>query len=296
MRVVIWIMLFWGLTNQQTGLNKMQGMWADLRNGYDENNELAYLMIHRNKGVSIGYIDKDRSLDFFMIETVKGFLDTYPNEDEGFNVNDLQAEGEYYVSVYEDEIKADGKVGTNSYFFSNININDGLMVISSNGEQRYAKIEHLPSLVYYLLYNKGELISKDYLRIYLDANITKVSKDSILLEPTGIKQFETKLVKNDLVEIKAINDTSLFVEHITKDDELIAGWIPKNAVKKTQFTRKVAVPKTYIYSTPEEKTKMYLIKNDEIELVEKAGDFWRMKYTTAKGKVIEGYVKRIDCW
>ena len=146
------------------------------------------------------------------------------------------------------------------------------------------------------MYNQSLHDTVDYHRMYLDTNISEIVVDSVELIQKDEKKIAKILYKGDIVEIFSCSDSTAFAGYITNGDEFIEGWVQKDAVEKAQFTRKVAVPKTYIYSTPEEKTKMYLIKNDEIELVEKAGDFWRMKYTTAKGKVIEGYVKRIDCW
>ena len=282
---------------QESKLDKMQGIWNDLRNGYDKNNEMSFLIMHANKSISIGYVEKDSALGFFMIETVKGFLDFNPLESEVmFKVGTLQNNGEYYVVCRNRFIQPDGTIHPAFCFTSNININDDLMVISNNGEQRYTKTTHLPSHANYLLYHRGKKEKKDYMRGYLDANVCELVFDSVQISPFGNDRNDTILKKGELVEILSFNDSMVLVNHVMRNDELIQGWLPVNAVGKTTFSRKVAVPKTYIYSTPEEKTKMYLIQNDEIELIEKVGDFWRMKYTTAKGKVIEGYVKRIDCW
>lgn len=58
-------------------------------------------------------------------------------------------------------------------------------------------------------------------------------------------------------------------------------------------------PKVYIFSDTFNKTKMYLIKNDPVEIIRKKADWLKIKYYPEKnriwtGKTIEGWIKKGD--
>ncbi len=61
----------------------------------------------------------------------------------------------------------------------------------------------------------------------------------------------------------------------------------------------VRVPKTTIYSQPNELTRMYLLKDDVVEVTEEKGEWLQIKYYIEKknkdtGRTIEGWIKKSD--
>lgn len=73
--------------------------------------------------------------------------------------------------------------------------------------------------------------------------------------------------------------------------------IPKEiigVVKKIKFKiiKKIIVKKTIIYSLPDISTKMYLLKNDEVELLEEKDEWLKIRYYGKK--IIEGWIKKSD--
>jgi hypothetical protein len=62
---------------------------------------------------------------------------------------------------------------------------------------------------------------------------------------------------------------------------------------------KIIKSKVILYSQPSQPTKMYLIQNDPVEVVEERDDWLKIKYYPEKngewtGKVIEGWIKKTD--
>jgi hypothetical protein len=62
---------------------------------------------------------------------------------------------------------------------------------------------------------------------------------------------------------------------------------------------KIMNTKATIYSSPDRATKMYLLKNDPVELIEKKDNWLKIKYYPEKngertGKTIEGWIKKSD--
>jgi hypothetical protein len=62
------------------------------------------------------------------------------------------------------------------------------------------------------------------------------------------------------------------------------------SIPKTE--RKIKAKKAYIYSEPEVQTKMYLIENDTVEILEDKGEWLLMRYYGKK--VVEGWVQSGD--
>ena len=57
-------------------------------------------------------------------------------------------------------------------------------------------------------------------------------------------------------------------------------------------TFRITKPKAYLYSSPNKPTKMYVLKGDDVELVDRQDDWLKIRF---KGKkVVEGWIKRSD--
>jgi hypothetical protein len=54
----------------------------------------------------------------------------------------------------------------------------------------------------------------------------------------------------------------------------------------------IHVQKSFIYSQPNKQTKMYLLKDDEVEIIEKKEDWLHIRYYGKK--VVEGWIKKSD--
>jgi hypothetical protein len=73
--------------------------------------------------------------------------------------------------------------------------------------------------------------------------------------------------------------------------------IPKEILEvikkiKSDILRKVKSDKTIIYSIPVISTKMYILKNDEVEILEEKDEWLRVRYYGKK--IVEGWIKKSD--
>ncbi|MCU0339118.1 MAG: hypothetical protein MUE30_04485 [Spirosomaceae bacterium] len=77
----------------------------------------------------------------------------------------------------------------------------------------------------------------------------------------------------------------------------------KELLKVEAFLNKnfsiIKVSKVYIFSDTLNKTKMYLLKKDPVEIIENKADWLKIKYYPEKngawtGKTIEGWIKKSD--
>ena len=56
----------------------------------------------------------------------------------------------------------------------------------------------------------------------------------------------------------------------------------------------IKVEKSILYDNNFLPTKSYLTKDDEVRLDKEEEDFYKITYITNKGKIIEGYIKKMD--
>ncbi len=70
------------------------------------------------------------------------------------------------------------------------------------------------------------------------------------------------------------------------NEEWVVKW------KITDKIKKIVLPKSTLYSMIKQPTKMYLIKGDEVEILEEQDDLLRIRYYGKK--TIEGWIKRSD--
>ena len=73
--------------------------------------------------------------------------------------------------------------------------------------------------------------------------------------------------------------------------------VTSNIFPFNEKIRKINAQKSPIYSTPNTPTKMYLLKNDEVEILEEKNGLLKIRYygngATAR-KIIEGWIKKSD--
>ena len=139
------------------------------------------------------------------------------------------------------------------------------------------------------LYKKGKENKRDYLKEFLEKDFTslKQNKAHIYAKPDSVGK--AYLIKNDIVDVLSLKNNLVKMIYITAKRKKITGWLP---VESLHINPKIIVKKSKIYTSPDVLTKMYLIKNDRIEIIEIVNDWVKMKYITAKGREIIGWLKR----
>lgn len=65
-------------------------------------------------------------------------------------------------------------------------------------------------------------------------------------------------------------------------------------VPEPSFYKKIFVEKAFIFNSTFEKTKTYLVKGDEIKIVNKNNIFYKIYYYGNKNKTIKGWIKKSD--
>jgi hypothetical protein len=62
--------------------------------------------------------------------------------------------------------------------------------------------------------------------------------------------------------------------------------------QKEKGLKTILVTKSNLFSTPNVSTKMYLVKGDEIEILEKKSEWLKIRYYGKK--IVEGWIKNSD--
>jgi len=123
-----------------------------------------------------------------------------------------------------------------------------------------------------------------YLRcICLPSQFISLSKDF----KEAVSEFN--LPGGYILDRKEVAETTIIQKLDSLDAEKS---ITSNIFLFNEKIRKINTPKSPIYFTPNTPTKMYLLKNDEVEVLEEKEDWLRIRYYGKK--TIEGWIKKSD--
>ena len=125
-------------------------------------------------------------------------------------------------------------------------------------------------------------VGKNNIRIYKNDGQHLNPFEIIYQANENIKSFTNKLI--------FINDSWKFIDISVGDPLVDSKW--KIQFKFVDKAGLIRAEKSFIYDKNNIKTKMYLLKNDPVEIIESQTDWLKIKYYGKK--VIEGWIKKSD--
>ncbi|MFN3785124.1 MAG: hypothetical protein ACK4R6_14495 [Spirosomataceae bacterium] len=134
---------------------------------------------------------------------------------------------------------------------------------------------------------KTETSHSEYWNIYKNNTIRfQILNTKSIIYNENYQKTNKYLIKGDTVEV--LEEKGYFLKIKYKN---ITGLIPRMDVEGYN-TFRITKPKAYLYSSPNKPTKMYVLKGDDVELVDRQDDWLKIRF---KGKkVVEGWIKRSD--
>lgn len=163
-------------------------------------------------------------------------------------------------------------------------------------------------------------ISKEYDNDSLIIKFFNDIQNKSFLRDTLSLDFTNKMMSANIIHIKRegfkIIDAHLYTYDFFNENVFIQygyGWtpgqpqsglvynsvnsIPIDIIKKIKELKKkklktILVTKSNLFNTPNVATKMYLVKGDEIEILEKRSEWLKIRYYGKK--IVEGWIKKSD--
>jgi hypothetical protein len=221
------ILIALGCSFAQTKQQKFQGIWQEIIIDPDSK-ETHVKIIAGIYSMAIAHQEND-DLDFFLSEAIEGFVNT--NSFERIKVDSFDEDGMYYIiGLYKNEIingwieKKNCIVGWQLYF------EDDNLIIEGGRLAEYVHCAYLLPQTMRLLYKRGKKDNRNYLKEYLNIDVTEVvsSKSTIYAEPD--KPTKMYLIKGDIVTVLEEKEGWIKMEYEGK--KLITGWIKKKDTKK----------------------------------------------------------------
>lgn len=229
--VVLLICIFFlinlkGQNTKRTKIDLMQGIWEDIMNN---DSEKAYTIIRGMRSLNFVYDPSKNDIDFPLNESLEGFQNYDSGNEEFLNVDSLKEDGLYYTVVDLMFVNENGLVKRPNYFTPNYFECDGY-IMSINGGQlvEFRKISKLPYEALKKLYYRGGIDNRDYLKEYLDLNVTEIKKENSLLYDEKRQKVVKKLKKGDIVIILQEEGKWIKVEY---GEEYTKGWIKKEVIE-----------------------------------------------------------------
>jgi len=212
--------------SEQHKVELMQGIWEGIMNSDAES---LYKIVKGNKSLGIVFTTAPQASDFYLNESIEGFQNYKRSEIDSINVKWLGETGKYYTQIIDkDRIKSDGWVSTKycvtpEYF----ECNGKLMSINGGHLSEYEKISELPFNAMVMLYKRGKLDKRDYIKEYIEADASEIrtSKSKVYANPN--KQSNVQLKKGDVVIV--IEKTGKWLK--IKYSEEGMGWIKNDEIK-----------------------------------------------------------------
>lgn len=213
--------------HEGTRLALMQGVWNCFTNDETSN----FKIVKGKDCLDFAYEPSDK-LDFTLFEMMIGFQNivTEYNDIELINIDSLKENGLYYTEIIDKkDIRLDGTIDKAFCNIPSYYECDG-SVLSINGGKlfEYRKISKLPYEALKKLYYRGGIDNRDYLKEYLDLNVSEIKKDNSKLYDEKRQKVVKKLKKGDIVIILQEEGKWLKVEY---GEEYTKGWIKKEVIK-----------------------------------------------------------------
>ncbi len=217
----------WSQTNYTNKLDLIQGIWEGTTNS---DSESLYKIVSGNKSLGISCTDKSSVSNFYLLETIEGFQNYKYNEVDSINIKWLSEEGKYYTSILnEEKISKDGWIRIAYCIIPEYFECDGeLMSINGGRLSEFVKTSKLPEFTIRLLFHKGVLDGRNYLKEYLNLNVLAIKSLKCTIYSKPDKPTNVRLSRNDVVVI--IEEASKWLK--VKYSESNIGWIKKEAVKQ----------------------------------------------------------------
>jgi hypothetical protein len=222
--VLIFILGIWKISFSQTKQEQFQGIWMNIMS--DPNGEMLIRIVKGINVLSIAHQGEDY-IDYYLVETIEGFINV--EDFETINVKDFDINGKYYLSVFKDDVKLT-RIQKKGYMMrSELYFEDDKLIIEGGKLAEYTRLECLSSMTLRLLYKRGKKDNRNYLKEYINIDVTEVvsSKSTIYSEPD--KPTKMYLVKGDVVTVLEEKEGWIKMEYEGK--KLITGWIKKKDTK-----------------------------------------------------------------
>lgn len=209
-----------GQDGRKSKLELMQGTWENIMNSETEK---AYTIIKGKNSLNFVYSNKINELNFPLSESIEGFYNG-DVEADSLNVDSLNEDGLRYTIINKKSVTPSGWVYWPDYLMPAYFECDGeLMSINGGQLVEYSKREELPFEALDKLYKRGQLDKRDYLKEYLNLNLTAIKPLNCFVYSKPTKRTNLQLNKDHVVII--IGQTSKWLK--IKYDENAIGWIRK---------------------------------------------------------------------
>jgi hypothetical protein len=201
----------------------IQGIWQGIMNS--DTTEYLYKIISGNRSLGISFTNASQVSDFYLNESIEGFQNYNRNEVDSINVKWLSEDGTYYTSIIDEKkINKNGWVDIEYCIVPDYFECDGeLMSINGGHLSEFDKINELPFNAMSMLYKRGKLDGRHYIKDYLKliARQVKSLKCKVYRNPN--EQPKVQLKKDDVVIV--IEETGKWVK--IKYSEEGFGWVKK---------------------------------------------------------------------
>ena len=214
----------WHTSFSQTKQEQLQGIWENIMS--ESSGEMLIRIVNGISVLSIAH-QGEEYINFYLAETIESFINV--EDFETININDFDANGEYYISVFRDDIKRNQIQKKNYMMRNKLYFDDDRLIIEGGKFAEYVHLDRLPPLTMHLLYRRGRKDNRDYLKEYLNINVMQIATSQVTICSYPNIPTRMYLIKGDMVIVLEEREGWLRVEYEGK--KVVTGWIKKEDVE-----------------------------------------------------------------
>lgn len=169
----------------------------------------------------------------------------------------------------------------------------GSLVLTNVRMHTYGSVSALPKGALTMLYHKGQIDGRDYIRHFLELDVRAIaSEKAIIYDSTGTAT-KMYLIKDDIISVSGQQNGFMQMEYETGKGRIIKGMVKTEDIAPKTDSRLIKVEQSTIYSTPcGEPTGQHFDKKRKVIITAYDGEWFKVKDIYNDDK--SGWIKKSD--
>lgn len=170
---------------------------------------------------------------------------------------------------------------------------EGMLVLTNVNMHTYGLRNKLPKGALTMLYHKGQIDGRDYIRHFLELDVHAIASEKATIYDSTGTVTKMYLIKDDIISVKGQKNRFVQMEYETDKGRIIKGMVKTEDIAPKTDSRLIKVEQSTIYSTPGgEPTGQHFNKKRKVIITAYHGEWFKVKDINNDDKT--GWIKKSD--
>lgn len=170
---------------------------------------------------------------------------------------------------------------------------EGMLVLTNVNMHTYGLRNKLPKGALTMLYHKGQIDGRDYIRHFLELDVRAIASEKATIYDSTGTVTKMYLIKDDIISVSGQQNGFVQMEYETDKGRIIKGMVKKEDIATKTDSRLIKVEQSTIYNTPGgEPTGQHFDKKRKVIIAAYDGEWFEVKDINNEDK--SGWIKKSD--